>query len=66
MSALIDAATLEMAIVKYMATATNVDPVAAACFVPYRAWVGFAAILNAEIVRRNPGAFERFPQPEHS
>ncbi|MFP5227156.1 MAG: TspO/MBR family protein [Acidobacteriota bacterium] len=53
-AALIDIAVLEALIVSYMATTRKLDPAAAACFVPYAAWVAFAAVLNAEIVRRNP------------
>ncbi len=62
--ALVDVVTLEAAIVKYIATAAKVDRMAAACFVPYAAWVAFAAVLNAEIVRRNPGASRKFPPPK--
>jgi tryptophan-rich sensory protein len=35
---------------------------AAACFIPYAAWVAFATVLNAEIVRRNPDAREMLPR----
>jgi benzodiazapine receptor len=53
--ALVDSAALEWEIAKYIGVARQVDPAAAAAFIPYLAWVGFAAMLNAEIVRRNPG-----------
>ena len=33
----------------------RVKPIAGLLLVPYLAWVSFASILNAEIVRRNPG-----------
>jgi benzodiazapine receptor len=61
--ALVDVAVLEAAIVKYIAAASKVDRTAAACFVPYAGWVAFAALLNVEIVRRNPGARKLFPRP---
>lgn len=60
--ALLDVAVLETAIVKYIAAASKVDRTAAACFVPYAGWVAFAAVLNAEIARRNPGAFKTLPR----
>jgi tryptophan-rich sensory protein len=31
-----------------------VDRPASQAFVPYAAWIAFAGVLNAEIVRRNP------------
>ena len=51
-------------IVRYIATARKVDTGAALCFVPYAAWVGFATVLNADIARRNPEAWKKFPQPK--
>jgi len=56
-------AALESMIVRYIATARKVDTTAALCFVPYAAWVGFATVLNADIARRNPGAWKKFPRP---
>jgi len=44
-------------------TAKEVDGTAAACFVPYGAWVAFATLLNAEIVVRNPNAERMLPGP---
>lgn len=38
----------------YMAAASRVDRPAAALMAPYLGWCGFAALLNEEIVRRNP------------
>lgn len=38
----------------YAAAAARVDRVAAALVGPYLGWTGFAGVLNAEIVRRNP------------
>lgn len=61
--ALADVVLLESMIVKYIAAADKVDRPAALCFVPYAAWVAFATVLNAEIVRRNPGAHNKFPHP---
>jgi len=59
--ALVDIFALEAQIAGYILTAKEVDPAAAACFVPYAAWVAFAAFLNAEIVRRNPHAEHLVP-----
>src|SRR5579863_8222451 len=53
--ALTDILALETAIVSYISAARKVDRAAANAFIPYAAWVAFAAVLNAEIVRRNPG-----------
>jgi tryptophan-rich sensory protein len=55
--------TLEAAVVRYILEARNVDKAAAALFVPYAAWLAFAALLNEGIVRRNPDGAEMFPQP---
>ena len=61
--ALIDIIVLETMIAKYISVADKVDRPAALCFVPYAAWVGFAAVLNFEIARRNPDAYKKFPRP---
>ena len=61
--ALADVAALESMIVRYIAAARKVDSTAALCFVPYAAWVGFATVLNADIARRNPDAWKKFPHP---
>jgi tryptophan-rich sensory protein len=63
-SALADVVALESMIVRYIATARKVDTAAALCFVPYAAWVGFATVLNADIARRNPEAWKKFPRPQ--
>ena len=34
----------------------RVRPVAGLLLLPYLAWTSFAALLNAEVIRRNPGA----------
>jgi len=60
--ALGDVVALESLIVRYIATASKVDRMAALCFVPYAGWVGFATILNANIVRLNPDARRKFPR----
>jgi translocator protein len=52
---LTDVIALEALIINYIATTYNVDRQAAQAFIPYMVWTGFAAFLNAEIVRRNPG-----------
>ena len=54
--ALADVALLESLILSCIAPARKVDPPATVCFVPYAAWVAFATLLNAEIVRLNPEA----------
>ena len=59
--ALADIVLLESLLVVYIATAKDVDGAAAACFLPYAGWVAFAAVLNAEIVRRNPEAETKLP-----
>jgi len=51
--ALADSIALEGEICSYINAARKVDRAAAAAFVPYAAWVAFATVLNAEIVRRN-------------
>ena len=55
--------SLQSAVIEYIIEARKVDKPAAALFVPYAAWIGFAALLNEEIVRRNPGAAKMFPRP---
>ena len=52
--ALADVVALESQILSYINTSRKVDRTAAAAFVPYAAWVGFATVLNAEIARLNP------------
>ena len=52
--ALADILALESTIVSYIAAARKVDRAAANAFIPYAAWVAFATVLNAEIVRMNP------------
>jgi tryptophan-rich sensory protein len=53
--ALADIFALEGSIIGYIAAAHKVDRTAAYAFVPYAAWVAFATVLNAEILRLNPG-----------
>ncbi len=52
--ALADIVGLEGSIIGYIAAAHKVDRAAAYAFVPYAAWVAFATVLNAEILRLNP------------
>jgi tryptophan-rich sensory protein len=52
--ALVDVFALEGSIIAYIAAAHKVDRAAAYAFVPYAAWVAFATVLNAEILRLNP------------
>jgi benzodiazapine receptor len=52
--ALADVIALEMTILSYIKAAHKVDRAAAHAFIPYAAWVAFAAVLDAEIARLNP------------
>jgi translocator protein len=52
--ALADVIALESLIFSYIKAARKVDHAAANAFIPYAAWVAFAAVLNAEIARLNP------------
>lgn len=61
--ALVDVISMEAVILSYVGTTLRVDRTAAACFVPYAAWVAFATVLNVEIARLNPDAEELFPKP---
>jgi tryptophan-rich sensory protein len=54
-AALGDLGALLFALGAYTATARRVDRAAAWLMAPYALWSGFAAVLNAEIVRRNAG-----------
>lgn len=54
--ALADVIALEGMILSYMKAARKVDRAAANAFIPYAAWVAFAAVLNSEIARLNPRA----------
>jgi tryptophan-rich sensory protein len=47
-------AMLWLAIVATLAEFGRINRAAAALLVPYLGWVSFAAILNAEVARRNP------------
>ncbi|HET7622716.1 MAG TPA: TspO/MBR family protein [Gemmatimonadaceae bacterium] len=53
-AALADIVALLAGIATYTAVTSDVDRRAAAMMIPYGAWVSFAALLNEEIVRRNP------------
>ena len=64
--ALVDILALEGAIISYITAARKVDRAAANAFIPYAAWVAFAAVLNAEIVRRNPGLEAQLPFQPHA
>jgi tryptophan-rich sensory protein len=52
--ALVDVFALEGSIIAYIAAAHKVDRAAAYAFLPYAAWIAFATVLNAEILRLNP------------
>lgn len=49
-----DVIAIEGSIISYINAARKVDRAAANAFIPYAAWVAFAAVLNAEIMRLNP------------
>lgn len=51
--ALVDLAALLGAIAAYTTVVRRVDAKASLMMAPYLAWVAFAGVLNAEIVRRN-------------
>ncbi len=53
-AALADSVALLASIGAYTAVTRKVDRRAAVMMLPYAAWVSFATLLNAEIVRRNP------------
>ncbi|HEV2736806.1 MAG TPA: TspO/MBR family protein [Longimicrobiaceae bacterium] len=53
-AALVDVAALVPAVALYGLTAARVDRPAGWMMAPYLAWTSFAAVLNADIVRRNP------------
>ena len=53
---------LDAVVVAYIVEARKVDKPAAALFAPYAVWIAFAALLNAEIVRRNPAAARLLPR----
>jgi tryptophan-rich sensory protein len=53
-AALADIAALGVSLAGYTALARKVDRGAAWMMAPYLAWVGFASVLNEEIVRLNP------------
>lgn len=69
--ALMDTALLFAAVAAYAREARRVRPSASNLVLPYLAWVGFATLLNAEIVRRNRGDASAtrpsrlLPQPIH-
>ena len=53
-AALADIGLLRVSIDAYAAEAEKVDPAARWMMAPYRGWIGFATLLNADIVRQNP------------
>jgi translocator protein len=53
-AALADIGALAVALTAYTWKAARVDRPAAWLMAPYLAWIAFAGVLNAEIVRRNP------------
>lgn len=52
-ASLVDSAAMLGAATQYVRHARRVDRPAAWLFAPYLGWLGFATLLNAEIVRRN-------------
>ena len=57
-AALVDCALLFVTAGAYVRVARGVDRWAARLFAPHVGWLGFATLLNEEIVRRNPVASE--------
>jgi benzodiazapine receptor len=55
-AALVDIIALDLAAAAYAAVASRIGRQAAATFVPYLGWLGFATALNARIVTKNPDA----------
>jgi len=53
-AALVDALAMLATIVAFMWSAWSISQTAALLFVPYLAWTAFAAVLNWEILQRNP------------
>lgn len=53
-ASVVDSAVLEASTLRLLKKATDVDTASALMLAPYAAWVGFAIVLNAEILRRNP------------
>jgi len=51
--AMADLVALIIALILFVRDASKVDKPAAWMFAPYVAWAAFAAVLNAEIIRRN-------------
>jgi translocator protein len=54
-AALFDVLALLGIVAAYTATSRRVDKAAGAMMVPYLGWLGFASLLNEEIIRRNRG-----------
>jgi tryptophan-rich sensory protein len=54
-AALVDLVALVGAVAAYAQASRKVDKPAAAMVVPYLGWLGFAGLLNEEIIRRNRG-----------
>lgn len=58
-ASLLASAVLEASTLRLLKRAATVDRVSAAALAPYAAWVGFATVLNAEILRLNPDETSR-------
>ncbi len=58
-AALADVIALDAAATACAVTAAGVDKRATAAFAPYLGWLGFATVLNAKIVTKNPSALLR-------
>lgn len=53
-AALVDVGFLGASIDAYTSSAQKVDSIAGWLMAPYRGWVTYATLINAEIVRKNP------------
>ena len=54
-AALADLVALLGVVAAYAGTSRKIDKAAAAMMLPYLGWLGFAGVLNEEIIRRNRG-----------
>ena len=65
-AALADIIALDAAAAACTASAAGVDKRAGLALAPYLGWLGFATVLNARIVAKNPSALLRSERRRHS
>ena len=61
-AALVDLAALVAAVAAYAQVSKKIDKPAAAMMIPYLGWLGFAGLLNEELIRRNRGIRRFLPR----